>query len=232
MSDQNEENQDWLTVKQLIERLHDEPTDAYVAFLKYSALPLGERSLERIAKTERITMNKLKDWYGRYDWADRTELLEGARWRQNWNQRQEIDSQENQRYAKKNRELKDRALRVSDKLLTVGEKLLDDAVVAGDIKETDYVETKDGRRVALTTQVFMKSKVGDIPRLFTTAIDVVRKVNDLPTEAIDPTKILPVGRKLTEYTDDELNELSEENARRAKLLSGAIKHDGPQDTVN
>lgn len=225
----NEQN--WKGIGLAIEKLTKEPHQAYEAFLQYAWLQYAERTVARVVKITGLPEFKIQAWFRAFDWQDRASLVDGMRWNHEFRQREAVLSKDNEKFAEMNRSIKERGLAMSTKMLAVAEKLLGDAEISGNIIETDRVTTADGRSVPLMTQINMKAKISDIPRLASTALLLARAIQDLPTEVLDQHKPLPIG-DYSELSLEELEAMRSENRQQLALKSGISKVDDSPDLLN
>ena len=108
-------------------------------------------------------------------------------------------------------------------MLDVAENLVQSASLAGKLVETGHVIDQDGRRVPTHTEIHMKAKVSDIPRLVDSAVKNTRLVNDLPTEIIRP--VLPAPSELSSLSDEALENLRDDN-RKVLVGHGVVQNLG------
>jgi hypothetical protein len=209
-----------------IDRLEGETAVAYQAFLIYSGLIGKDRTAERVADKTHFPVTSVKAWMSQNQWQDRVANVDAQRWLIDYQEKQKLTEDDNKRFIEENRHIKRETIRAGKKMLQVANNLLDSATMADEIRETGYVITADNRSVPTTTQIFMKAKVSDIPRLVDTAIKASRLAQDLPTEIIDNLVAgTPGSRDLSQLTEAEIEELAQENRKKLNFLTGVNKLD-------
>ena len=203
-----------------------ESGDAYQAFLTYAFLSGKDRTIERCAEMMGYEKRTIAGWYGSYQWKERADQVDAQRWLRDFRIREQETAKDNRHFIDENRKIKREAIKISQKMLNVASNLLDSAELAGKVIETGEVETIDGRFVKTKTEIHMKAKISDIPRLADVGVKLARAANDLPTEPIDPT-IAPTSN-LQSLSKEELERMREDN-RDILIKHGAVqKLDGLQ----
>lgn len=220
------------SIEKLIERYDGETETEYSAFLYFSSLSPKERIgpgiTKKVSEYSGLTETSVVVTKNRHSWNDRALLIDAHNWMIENEKRQALLSKDNEHFIQENREVKNESLQISKQMLTVAKKLLQNAELVDDIIETGWVETNDGRRVATTTQIKMRAKVSDIPRLVETAVKVSRLAADLPTEILanDINRVTD----LSNMTDEEIMELRAKNNKELLSLGvGSLNDfDGPE----
>lgn len=221
---------EWDSMGIAIRKLDSETEDAYQAFLSYAWLVGTERKHATVATRLGYILAEIKEWARANDWSERASAVDAIRWTMEMKSRNDLISEDNKRFVQENQQVKNNALRVSQKMLKEAERLLDQALVADEVQETGFITLDDGRQVATTTIVKMKSRVSDIPRLVDTAIKTSRLVQDLPTEIVE--NHLPLGADLESLSLDELMQLRETNLKAINQKSGLGKVDQISNASN
>lgn len=225
-----EEKQDWESLGIAIERILGEPADAYAAFLQFAWLSGAERTTNKVAEITGFALSTVRMWSTSFDWVDRAAVVDGIKWTHEFKKRQAILEKDTLEFADANRKLKTEGLAAAHKMIATANRLLEKAEVVDEVIETGMVETKDGRMVPTTTEIHMKSKISDIPRLVSTAVTVGRLVQDLPTEIIEDR--VPIGADLSNLSVEELLELQERNRAEMRAKNTASKIAPATDAVN
>lgn len=203
------DKQDWDSLGIAIQRVDGETPDAYQAFLQFCWLQGSDRTTKEVAKITGFSTHSTSIWSSNHNWAERAAIVDGLRWAHEYKAREATRQKENEKFAKENQSIKEKAMKAANQMLDVAQHLLQSAEIVDDMIETGHVETVDGRMVPTHTVINMKSKVSDIPRLADTAIKISRLVNDLPTEII--ASEIPIGSDLKNLTTEELIALRERN---------------------
>lgn len=202
---------DWKSLDIAIEKLPTETNDSYQAFLKFCWLQGKERSPENVAEELGYSVMTCRAWSFDHKWLDRADMVDAIKWKHEFTQRERLLEKDNQKFAEQNRHIKDQAMANARKMLNVANNLLAKAEIVDETVETGMVETKDGRMVPTFTEIRMKSKISDIPRLVDTAVKTARLVQDLPTEIIEAQ--VPVGADISNLSIEEILALREKNQR-------------------
>lgn len=197
-----------------------ETNDAYQGFLTFAYLTGKARSLEAVAEKLGYNVHTVKIWCTQYNWIARVDQVDAQRWLREFRERERLTAKDNKKFAERNTKIREKSFAVSEKMLAVAEKLLQSADLAGEIIETGHVETADGRKVATMTEIHMKAKISDIPRLVDTAVKVARLAGDLPTEIVD--RMIPATGDLSTLSFEELTKMRDDN-REILIEKGAIQ---------
>lgn len=199
----------WKGLGIAIAQLETETNDAYQGFLCFVSLRGKQRSCERVAALLGYSEGGVKLWQMNHKWQERSSAVDAQVFIKEQQDRDQLTREDNEKFAKDNAAIKQKALRITAKMMDVAENLLSKAELDGKVVETGIVTTDDGRKVATHTEIHMKAKVSDIPRLVDTAVKVTRLVNELPTEIVRP--ILPNTSALAKMSEEELNALADDN---------------------
>lgn len=212
---------DWHSLGVAIEKLPDEPSEAYQAFLAYAWLQYGERTYTGAAQRANMAPQTVSRYAQEFDWANRVSAVDAARWLKEFRDREALTEDDNRRYVEANRDAKDKLLNISQKMVEVAAKLIDSALISDEVIEGDMIQGADGIMYPTSTIINMKAKISDIPRLVDTAAKTMRMINDLPTEAVE---------RNAEFLTQDYSNLSEEeiialrNQNRLEMLRlGAIE---------
>jgi hypothetical protein len=218
---------EWKSLGIAIAKLPEETNDNYQAFLAFAWLQGKERSCELVAERTGFGLGTCKIWQMQYRWLERASAVDAQRWLHEHSEREKLLAKDNEEFINANRKVKRKSLQLSNKMLGVASKLLDDAEMSGKVTETGMIETKDGRMVPTLTTIEMKAKISDIPRLVDTAVKVARLAADLPTEIINDLGVRP-GTDFKDLSLEELQELQASNRKRL-LENGAVQSLGDVD---
>lgn len=197
-----------------IERLPEETGQAYQAFLQYAWLQHTDRTNNKVAEKTGHSLMSIRGWAINHNWVERAALVDGLRFKFEFQQREQLQAEDNAKLITENRQIKLDGIKIARRMLTVADNLLNSAEVVDQIIETDHVETKDGRMIPTTTTIHMKAKVSDIPRLVDTAVKVSRLVQDLPTDIIQTQ--MPAATEVREMTTEQLMALREKVQRELR----------------
>lgn len=168
-----------------IQKLPEETTDSYQAFLVFARLQFGDRKLSHVAAITGYSEKAVNGWSADFNWVDRANILDAQEEIIIREDRMKLLKADNVRYAEKSREIKDKAFELGGKMVEAAQDLLSNIKFIDKIIETDKVETKDGRMIATHTQIIMKAKVSDIPRLADSGMRMTQLATGMPTEIIE-----------------------------------------------
>lgn len=213
------------SLDKLIEKQPGESDIEYAAFLFFAAMPPKERHektmVPRVAEYSGLAAASVWNARAEFSWFDRANLIDAHNWLVENQKRADMLSEDNAKFIQETREIKEKSLDASRKMLSVASNLLDSAELVDQIIETDHVITQDGRRVPTHTTIKMKAKISDIPRLVDTAVKVSRLASELPTEIVEND--LAIGADLSQLSDEELLALRHKNHRRLIEKGAASK---------
>lgn len=213
-----------------IAKLDSETPEAYQAFLAYAWLQGVDRTLKNVAEKTGFAHISCKMWSDDNNWKDRAAVIDGLRWKAEYEHRESIIRADNDKFIQQNREIKEQGIKIGKQMLAVAGNLLNSAELADEVIATDEIETKDGRIVPTYTTIKMKAKISDIPRLVDTAVKVTRLVQDLPTDIIEMD--LPVNADLSKLSVEELIELRDKNQRKMREIAAEGKVETVSDASN
>jgi membrane-bound inhibitor of C-type lysozyme len=199
----------WKGMDIAIAMLDTETNDSYQGFLCFVSLKGKQRSTERVAQLLGYHEGTVKIWQQNHKWMDRASGVDAQVFIKEQQERDQLTREDNEKFAKENARFKDRALKITNKMMEVAENLLQSATLANKMVETGHVIDAHGRKVPTHTEIHMKAKVSDIPRLVDTAVKTTRLVNELPTDIVRTT--IPNSSALSSMTDEELTRMREDN---------------------
>lgn len=207
------------TLKRIIERLDDEPINAYKAFLTFLNLSFEERlsALDSVAQKLGISKASVNNYKQNYDWDNRFARFEAHKFTLEFEEKQEITKADRIKVIQQNKNVKDDAHSIATDMMGMAKMLLGKALKSDEVIETGFIIDEHGRSVPTKTQINIKSKVSDIPILAKTAVLIMRMVNDLPTETIETT--IPVSADIENMTTEEIEMQMEENRKKLSNLS-------------
>lgn len=199
----------WQGMQIAIAKVDRETPDSYQGFLCYASLKGKDRSIDRVAQLLGYHVGTVNLWSQQFKWQERSSAVDAQVFIKEQQERDQLTREDNERFARENSKVKDRAIKITNSMLDVAENLLKSATLAGKLVETGHIVDQDGRRVPTHTEIHMKAKISDIPRMVDSAIKNTRLVNELPTEIVRP--VLPSSSQLKNMSTEELQQMSEDN---------------------
>jgi hypothetical protein len=200
-----------------IAKVPGETADAYQAFLVYARLQFGDRTKDNVVKGTGYSDVSVKNWMLDFNWIERANVCDAEEEILIREDRQQLMKQDNLRFAEKSRAIKDKAFSLGEEMIDAAKDLLSNVKFIDRVINTGEVETKDGRFVPTHTEIIMKAKVSDIPRLADVGIKITQLAAGLPTEiietnSINTTEIKNLSREeilaQIEAEENEINKLS------------------------
>lgn len=207
-------------IKHLIQPTEDEKQypSRFEAFLVFASLQFRDRSIEKVSEITGFTNGTCRLWSSKNKWSERVTNIDAFRYAEEYREKQELVRADNKKYILINRQIKEKTVQASMRMLDIVHKLLDTAMKADEVQHNDYIEDKDGNIVPTTTIIKMNAKLSDAPALLNAVVRATRAVNDLPME--DREELPAFTENLEDYTVDELIAMRNENLNKIHVLEG------------
>lgn len=221
-----EQSQEIIT--NLIKKGDDEYDSAYTAFLYWASLPQAERQsfdtcARKVASYTGLAIATVKEYRTFFKWDERANLIDAHFFQLGFERRNKMSEEGDKEFVTKNRKFQQSVVKASEQAIMVVTALLDKASIAGEVKETDYVQVlqKDGTHKSMprTTVINMEAGLKDVAPLLRSAVDALLKVSGVPTEIVEHKIAKSLNDKpLTERTEEEIVAIRQQIAREKELI--------------